>query len=73
MNDPAATTQAPESMEEVIEVDNHPTLLELDVGFHKMMNAIDTKESLTRKEWMGYYEYGSLQSSSITFLNNQYY
>lgn len=55
MNDPAATTQAPESMEEVIE-DNHPTLLELDVGFHKMMNAIDTKESLTRKEWMGYYD-----------------
>ncbi len=42
--------------EEVIE-DDHPSLHTLAAGCHKIMNAIDNKESLTRKEWMGYYEY----------------
>jgi hypothetical protein len=42
--------------EEVIE-DDHPSLHTLAAGCHKIMNAIDNKESLTRKEWMGHYEY----------------
>jgi hypothetical protein len=38
-------------------VDDHPSLQSLAAGCHKIMNAIDNKESLTRKEWMGHYEY----------------
>lgn len=41
--------------EEVIE-DDHPSLHTLAAGCHKIMNAIDNKESLTRKEWMGHYD-----------------